>query len=144
VMTFFDNDVGLAALDDRLELRLTVLRPGDELFPDRLGHGLELFARRLGELGRNGLDVLLPECPGLLLGTLDRCRRGKVNEIFFKAHGSELSRPRCLGCEDHAVPALEQFVADADAVVGRPVCALRHEQYSEAAFAHSGFLSLRG
>ena len=60
---------------------------------------------------------------------------GEVDEILLEPQWLELALPRCLGGEDDPVTALLEDLADADAVVRRPVRALGHEHDREP-FVH--------
>ena len=137
-----DDHVGLDARDDLAELRLAEHRTVDQGLPGRLHERRELLDRGLAEFGRGLADELLPESSGILLDllALDRLRgRREIDEVLLEAERCELALPRRLGSEDDTVPALAQDVADADALVGRAVGRLGHEQDGERA-AHRALL----
>ena len=58
-------------------------------------------------------------------------RRREVDEVLDEPERLEPAAPRRLGGEHHRVARFAEDVADADAVVGRAVGRLRHEQDGE-------------
>src|SRR5262249_39311931 len=112
-----DDRIGLNLVEDLDEPLVDVLRPVDQGLP-RWGHELlELLEGRLAEDRGRLADEVLPELAGLL-GDL-RGRRQPHQPLLE----SLLLQGACEGLldhEDHAVAALPQHLADADAVVRRP------------------------
>src|SRR5262249_34681792 len=96
---------------------------------------VQLLDRRLAELRRGVPDEVLPELPGILAGRV-RAGRRQVDEILLEAKPLQLPAPRRFGREDDPVATAAQHVTDPDAVVGRPVRALRHEQDRQRPLAH--------
>ena len=115
-----DHDIGAHGLEDLTQPRLAVLRAGDECLPRRPDEGLELLDGRLAELRCRVPDELRPEDTGVLLVVGWR-GFGEVDQLLFEAERFEPALPRRLCGKHHAVPALQQDVADPDALVGRPV-----------------------
>ena len=111
----------------------------DERLPDRTDERLELLDRRLAEFGRRLGDEIGPELAGVLLALR---RRSEINEVLFEAQRRKAALPGGLGGEDDAVAAPFEDLADADAVVRRPVGALGHEEDGQALVGH-GFDNLR-
>ena len=130
VHVVLDDHVGPGAVEDRLQLRLAVGGPVDQGREDRLDERGELLDRRLAELGRGLADEVDPELAGILVAvTLGR--GSEVDEVLLEPERLELALPRRLGGEDDPVTALLEDLADADAVVRRPVRALGHEHDRE-------------
>ena len=130
----FDDDVRAGARHDLGQLLLAVPRAADQFRPDRLDPGVELLDGGFAELRRGAGDELLPERPGVLRGLFRG--RGQVDQVLLEAERLEPALPRSLGREHHPVPAAAQHVADADAVIGRPVRAFRHEQDGQRPAGH--------
>jgi hypothetical protein len=125
-----DHDVGPRTVDDLAQLRLAVLGAVDQGLPRRLDERPELLDRGLAELRRRVADEVDPELAGVRFDTVGVAfgRRGEVDQVLLEAQRLELALPRTFGGEYDAVASLAEDVADADAVVGRSVRALRHEQ----------------
>ena len=141
----FDDHIRAGARHDPGQLLLAVLGAADQFRPDRLDPGVQLLDGRLAELRRGAGDELLPERPGVLPALIrvlawvgwPAGRRGEVNQVLLEAERLQPALPRGLGREHHAVPAAAQHIADADAVIGRPVRALRHEQDGQWPAGHA-------
>jgi len=84
--------------------------------------------RRLG-------DEVDPELARVLVAL---GRRREIDEILLETQRLEFPLPRRLGREHDAVPPPFEHLADADAVVRRPVGALGHEDDREPLAAHRG------
>ena len=104
------------------------IAPSIKCLPRRLHESAELIERRGAEHRLGVADEVGPELTGGLLGRVGGRRRREVDEILDEPERLEPAGPRCLGGEHHPVAVLAQQVADADAVVRRPVGTLRHEQ----------------
>src|SRR6185312_12216754 len=85
----------------------------------------ELLDRRQPEHRRRVADEVLPE---LARNLLLEWRRRESHEALLEALRIERARERLLDDEADAVPAAAEDVADADAVVGRPVRAFGEER----------------
>src|SRR5262249_27377971 len=72
-----------------------------------------------------------PELTGVLLRSV-LGRGSEVDQIFLEPERLEPALPRGLRREHHAMAAALEHLADPDAVVRRPVGALRHEQDRES------------
>ena len=70
-------------------------------------------------------------------GPSGRLGRGQVDQVLLEAERRQPAAPRRLGREHHPVAAAAQHVAEADALVGRPVGRLGHEQDGQGR-GHSG------
>ena len=127
---------GRDPVEDLAQLRLAVHRAVDQRLPGRLDERLELLDRGLAELRRGVADEVLPELPGVLARPRPSARRREVDQVLLEAECGEPAPPRRLGREDHPVPPAPQYVADADAVVGRPVRRLGHEQDGQRDVRH--------
>ena len=128
-----DDHVGADPPHDLLQLRLAVPGAVGQLGEHRLDPAVQLLDGRLAELRCGPCDVVLPELAGLGPGL---GRRGQVDQIFLEAERREPPLPRPLGGEHDPVPAAAQHIADADAVVGRPVGALRHHHDRQRRYGH--------
>ena len=132
-----DDDIRPGALDDLSQPRLAVLCAADELLPDRPYPRVQLLDRRLAELWRGVADEILPELPGTLASRRTGIRRCQVDKVLLKAKRLQPPLPGRLGREHDPVTAAAQNITDPDAVVGRPVRALGHEQDRQRPLAHS-------
>jgi hypothetical protein len=112
----------------RGELLLAVSRAADQLRPDRPDEGVQLLDRGLAELRRRVADEVLPELPGVLALRTRSGRRRQVDQGFGEAERFQTPLPGRLRREYDPVAPAAQHISDPDTVVGRPVCALGHEQ----------------
>ena len=135
VHVVLDDHVGPRAVQDVLELPVAVDRAVDQRGPDGFDERLELLDRRLAELGGGLGHEVDPELAGVLVALGRRC---EVDQILFEAERLQATSPRRLGREDDPVPSLLEHLADADAVVRRPVGALGHEDDREPLAPHGG------
>ena len=119
-----DDHVGLDLVEDLAQPIVDVARAVAERAPGRLDELRELLDRRLAEDRRGVADEVLPELAGLLL---DLRRRSEAHEALLESLRLEASRERLLDHEDDAMAALDEHLADPDAVVRRPVGALGEE-----------------
>ena len=119
-----DDHVRLELVDDLRQPLVHVLRPVDERLEGGRDEVPELLDRRLAKDRRRLADEVLPElaCVLLLLGG-----RSEAHQALLEALLLESARERLLDDEHDSVAAPAQHVADADAVVGRPVGALGEE-----------------
>ena len=132
-----DDHVGLDLVEDLAQSIVDVARAVAQRPPGRLDELRELLDRRLAEDGRGLADEVLPELAGLLL---DLGRRPEAHEALLESLRLETAGERLLDHEDDAVSALDEHLADPDAVVRRPVGPLREEDDG----AHGGKPLTRG
>ncbi len=119
-----DDHVGPHLVEDLAQTVVDVARAVAERPPRRLDELAELLDRRLPEDGRGIADEVLPELARLLL---DLRQRAEPHEALLEALRLEASGERLLDDEDDAMPALDEHLADPDAVVRRAVCSLGEE-----------------
>ena len=136
-----DDDVRLVAADDLLQLRLAVARAVDQLLEDRPDEGVELVdasacgtparcrARSPSRTGRR--PARAHPAPAVVAAAPGRPGppRSPAARACPRHDASAAKTTRC--------PRLAQHVADADAVVRRPVGALGHEEKGQTARRHS-------
>ena len=113
--------------DDLAQAWLRVFRTVDERLVRGTHERLELIERRLAELWSCLGDEVRPELARILCLCIWR-RLGKIDERFLESVRLELPLPGCLAREHHPVTALDQEVAEPDALIGRPVRGLGEEK----------------
>ena len=119
------------------QLRLAVPRAVDQRLPGRPDERLELLRVGLRNSGAVSRMKSFQNAPASCSSGLSVGRRGQVDQVLLEAERRQPAAPGRLGREHHPVPAAAQHVADADALVGRPVRRLRHEQDGQGR-GHSG------
>ncbi len=118
------DHVGLDLVEDLAQPIVDVARAVAQRPPGRLDELRELLDRRLAEDRRGVADEVLPELARLLL---DLRRRPEAHQPLLESLRLERAGERLLDHEDDAMPALDEHLADSDAVVRRAIGALGEE-----------------
>ena len=124
---------GRCAGDDLAQLRLAVAGAVDQRLPRRLHERRELLDRRLAELRRRLADEVVPELSGRLPRPRVRVGRGAGRPGPRRSRAAA-SRPAhdASAANTTRWPLSQQHLAEADALVGRSVGRLGHEQDGQA------------
>jgi hypothetical protein len=127
------DHVGLNLVEDLPQPVVDVPRAVAEGAERRLDELGQLVERRLPEHGGRLADEVLPELPGLLVRV---GWRPEAHQALLESLRLEAARERLLDDEHHAVAALDEHLADPDAVVRRAVRPLGEEYDRRLALSH--------